>query len=344
MKIETKEIGKSNKEITVEMETEKFQKYLEQAAAALSKTHSVKGFRPGNAPLHVIEETVGTEALYREAAIGAIEATYTDVLEAEKIEVIGEPQFDILKIAKGNLFVYKATVTVMPEITLPDYRALAQSVNKEKGEEIAVSEAEVTQTLEWLEKSRRPKTEEGKEESPTVPIDDAFAKSLGSFETLEDVKKNIRDGLTQEKELQNKEAKRSKLIKAISEKVKLDIPEILLTRQMDELKQEFEANLSRMNMTREDYLKGSKKSEKDIEKEFEAIAREKVQVGLVLREIARKENISVTEEEVTEEANKFLGRFESAEEAGHTIDPHRLRAYTKGVLENEKVFQLLETL
>lgn len=343
MKIETKDAGTSNKEITVEMEAEKFQKYLEQAAASLSKTHPVKGFRPGNAPLHVIEETVGTEALYREAAIGAIEATYTGVLESEKIEVIGEPKFDILKIAKGNPFIYKVTVTMMPEIKLPDYRALAEKVNKEKGEEIAVSEAEVTQTLEWLEKSRRPKSEDGKE-SPAVPLDDVFAKTLGNFETLEQVKTNIREGITKEKEHQNKEAKRGKLIKAISAEVSLDIPEVLLKRQMDELKQEFEANLGRMNMKREDYLKGSKKNEQDIEKEFETLAREKVLVGLVLREIARRENITASEKEIEEEANKFLSRFDSVEEAERMIDPARLRAYTKGVLENEKVFQLLETL
>lgn len=344
MKIDIKDTEKSTKEITIELPAEQFQKHLEAASVLLSKKHAIKGFRPGNAPFHIVEENVGTEALYREAAIVAIEATYSKMLETHNIEVVGEPRFDIIKIAKSNPFIYKAQITVMPEIELADYKAIAHAINEEKNEDLEVADAEVTQALEWLRESRRPQGEDGKADGEPRVIDDAFAKSIGKFETLEDLKKNIREGIRQEKETQNKEKRRSKITKAIADKVKLEIPEILLRRQIDELKQEFDANLAQMNMARADYLKAAKKEEKDIEQEFETLAHERVSVGLVLREIARREHINASEEEITEEANKFLRRFESVEEAERVIDPARLRNYTKGVIENEKVFKLLETL
>ncbi len=66
--------------------------------------------------------------------------------------------------------------------------------------------------------------------------------------------------------------------------------------------------------------------------------------ALILDAIAKKEFIEPSKQEIEQEANKALVRFKTPEEAGKTIDVGALISYTKNVLINEKVSQMLESI
>ena len=71
-------------------------------------------------------------AIIEEASESALEEAYRTVLEETKIEPISQPKVEIMKLAQGNPFEFKITVTLLPEIRLPDYKKIALDTQKKE--------------------------------------------------------------------------------------------------------------------------------------------------------------------------------------------------------------------
>jgi len=67
-----------------------------------------------------------------------------------------------------------------------------------------------------------------------------------------------------------------------------------------------------------------------------------VRIALSLREIARREKLEPTEEEIKKAADQYVSRYRRLKEAERAIDPRVLEEYARGMLKNEKVFEFLE--
>jgi trigger factor len=163
-------------------------------------------------------------------------------------------------------------------------------------------------------------------------LSDEFAKSLGNFDSLNQLKQNIKEGLIQEKELREKERIRMELIEKVAQNSKMDIPEALINIELDKMVNELRGSVENIDLGFDKYLQGIKKTVDDLKKEWRSQAEKRVRISLVLREIAKKEKIEISDKEVVE-------RIDEAEK---NIDNSALKEYTKGVIRNEKVFQLLE--
>ena len=87
-----------------------------------------------------------------------------------------------------------------------------------------------------------------------------------------------------------------------------------------------------------------KKNLQELRSDWRVEAMKRVRIALVLREIAKRENIRPSEDEIDGEAHKFLARFKTTEDAKNTIAPARIREYTRGTLRNQKVFEFLEQM
>src|SRR3989344_913311 len=135
MKTEIKNLGKSQMEIEFELTAEEFGKHAEHALLHLKEHVKIDGFRQGNAPLKMVEEKIGKENLLMEAGDHAVNHVYSDYVRENNLEPIGQPEVSIIKIAQGSPFVFKAKITVLPEIKLPDYKEIAGRI---KGGEISV--------------------------------------------------------------------------------------------------------------------------------------------------------------------------------------------------------------
>lgn len=151
MKTTQKKLDKSRVEITFELTSEEFLEHFEHALEHLKRHVNVDGFRPGQAPAKMVEDKIKPEALLMEAGDHAVQHVYSDYVLKNKLEPVGHPEVKIIKIAKGSPFVFTATITVLPEIELPDYKKIAGSV---KGQDISVTEEEVQDSLNYLQKSR----------------------------------------------------------------------------------------------------------------------------------------------------------------------------------------------
>lgn len=151
MKKNQKKLDKSQLEIKFELTAEEFQKHVDHALLHLKEHVKVDGFRPGQAPAKMVEERVGKENLLMEAGDIAVRETYSKYIKENNLEPIGQPEVSIIKIAQGSPFVFKAKITVLPEVELPDYKEIAKNV---KAKEISVTEEEVQDALNYLQKTR----------------------------------------------------------------------------------------------------------------------------------------------------------------------------------------------
>lgn len=176
-------------------------------------------------------------------------------------------------------------------------------------------------------------------------VNDEFARKLGNFKNLLDLKKNIKEGIKKEKEIEEKKRIVGEILDKISKETKIEIPEILIEKERDFQLENFKENISRsLKISFEDYLKKIGKELGEIEEYFYNLSKEFIKKSLILKEIARKENIQVFEEEIKERINYFLKRFKSVKEAKRKVDLEKLRLYTKEEIRNEKVLNFLERL
>jgi len=182
------------------------------------------------------------------------------------------------------------------------------------------------------------------QERKTPEISDAFAKSLGKFEDLEALRKNIREGVLEEKEQRSKEERRTKLLEAIAECAEVEIPEILVDGEVKKMFGEFEMQLYGMGMDMEKYLEHTKKKREDMETEWRPQAQKRIVIALALEQLAKDEEINVPNELIEEEMNKTMARYKDIKDVEKNIDIQKVYTYVKGTLTNEKVFELLESV
>lgn len=154
MKIEIIKLPKSEIELKIEVPIEEWQEFLDEAAKELSRDLKIEGFRPGHAPLKLVEEKIGMAKILEEAAQHCAKKCYVRAILDNNIEAIGRPEISVTKVAKDNPFEFKARVAVMPEVELTDYLKIAKKKKPKNKEEIIVEDKEVEQSLEWLQKSR----------------------------------------------------------------------------------------------------------------------------------------------------------------------------------------------
>ncbi len=173
-------------------------------------------------------------------------------------------------------------------------------------------------------------------------LSDEFAKSLGDFQSLDQLKKNIKEGIFQEKELKEKERIRMELIERVVENSKMDIPKALIDIELDRMVEELRANVESMGLDFDRYLKEIRKPVEELKKEWREQAEKRVKISLALKAIAKKEKIEVSEKEIEEKINEDLKHHPDSEELKKNIDLQALKEYTKGVIKNNKAFEFLE--
>ena len=175
-------------------------------------------------------------------------------------------------------------------------------------------------------------------------INDDFAKKLGKFENLEDLKKSIREGLAIEEKNRAKEEFRNKLISEIAKKSVAEIPDILIESELENMINEFKNSITQTGIAFEEYLKNINTDLEKLKKEWKETAEKRVMIGLTLREISIKEKIKIEDNEVEERVNQTLKFYPNEEEIRKNLDMEKFKEHTASALINEKVFEILEKI
>ncbi len=338
-------------EITGELAMTEFASYRDKALKTLGADTKVDGFRPGHIPEKVLIEQVGEEKVLWEMAQEALSDLYPEILTEHKITALGRPEITITKIALGNPLGFKIKTAIMPEVKIGDYKAIAKKVNAElsptTGEtssESKVSPEEIEKVLEDLRKSRtsaehshheHKEGEECKHEEVLPELNDEFAKSLGQFQTLDELKAKIKENLSLEKKNKAKDKKRVKIVEEVITKSEIKIANILVESEKDKMLAEMEGQIGYMGLNFEDYLAHLKKTKEELRDSWSKQARERVAFGLILGEVAHLEKIGAPEEELKNEVDYLKTQYKD-------IPEDRLRSYAAGLIVNEKVFEYLE--
>jgi len=425
MEVNLKKLPKSEIELEIEISAEELDGFIERVVLEFVKDAKYDGFRKGKAPRAVVEKELGEEKILANAAELAINEGYGKAIRENKINAASQPAVHIHKLAKGVPFIFCARVAVLPAIILPDYKKIAESVERK---EIFVEDKEVENALKWLQKTRAKFTlknepaengdfveieywsqeiegtvepkgikdafilgegkflpgfeeklvgmkagEEKKDTSLAMPenyfaknlagrtinirvkmnsvqraelpeINDDFAKNLGNFENLSALKENIKRGISLEKKEAESQRVRNEILEKIDQKITMDIPESLVEAEKKRMMENFKKGVAeQLNISLEDYLNKVKKSEKELLDSFSSEAGRRIKNSLVLKEIGKKENISVQETEIDDEINKILKQYPGADKTRKELDPEKLKDYTKEAIYYEKTFQLLES-
>ena len=172
-------------------------------------------------------------------------------------------------------------------------------------------------------------------------ISDQFAQGLGNSKNLDQLKQNIREGLLLEKKTAESQRIRQDILGKISQSAEFEIPQILIKNEQDLLMEILKERIkSDLDLALEDYLTKIKSTEKELYDSFFKEAENRVKSHLLLREIAKKEGITVAKEEIEDKINKNI-KYLSPQKTKE-LDLEKIKDYTKEVIKNEKVLQFLE--
>lgn len=135
-------------------------------------------------------------------------------------------------------------------------------------------------------------------------VDDAFARQAGA-ESVAALREQLRDRLQAEAAARAAENYRNAVLRAVTAGATVDLPRSLVAHEVEHLLADLEETLARRGLTLETYLRTAEKSVEGLRGEYEAVAQERLRTQLVLDEIARREGIVPTEEEITREAENL---------------------------------------
>ncbi|MDQ2933250.1 MAG: hypothetical protein M3Q80_02620 [bacterium] len=342
-----KKLDKSRVEITGTISAEVWEKFRPQALKYINDSITVDGFRKGMVPESILVSKVGNAAILEEIAELALSKSYLDILINEKIDAIGKPEIQVTKLAPGNSLEFKAITAVVPEVTLPDYKKLAEAeIKKTNTDDLKVTEKDIEAALLRVRKQHAsheghdhdtmsPEEHDKAVEANMPEITDEFVKTLGDFTDVADFKNKLSDLIMEQKRNEAQEKLRMRIANAISEATTIEVPDIMIDSELSRTQAQFEADIERMGVKMDDYLKHAKKTLEEIHTEWRPHSEKKAKLQLVLNEIAKKEKITPDPKEIEEEVGHIVEHYKDA-------DKERAAVYAETVLTNEKVFKFLE--
>ena len=353
MKKTIKKLPKSQISIEVSIPHEPVESYREKALGAIGAEMEIAGFRKGKAPKNIIEKNINPMSLLEEMAQHAINEHFAKILVEEKIDAIGRPMIGITKLVPGNPLEFTATVAVFPQGDLPDYKALAKEINKDK-KEVAVTDEEFEKAIIELKKVRNQQQkqmdedtgeevlkehpeEEITEEKLDATLTDEEVKLFGPFESAEDFKQKYRENIRFEKEAQEREKRRVAMLEEIIKNTDLELPDVLVESELENLIGRLKTDLSGSGLKFEDYLVHIKKTEDEVRKDFLPDAEKRARMEFIMYKIGQMEKISPKEDEIEKETKRLMETYQGADET-------RARAYVTHLLSNEEIFRFLESI
>lgn len=124
MGVSLKKLEKSVATIELTIPSEKFEEGLNFAFKKNASKFNVPGFRRGKAPRVIVERYYGEGVLYEDAVEYVFDEAYKEALKTFNLEPVDYPDINILQIGKGKDLILEATVPVMPEVELGEYKGI----------------------------------------------------------------------------------------------------------------------------------------------------------------------------------------------------------------------------
>ncbi len=361
--------------LEIEIPIEEVERARERVTNSLKQRVRLPGFRPGKAPVSMIQSRFESE-IRNEILETLLPQAFRERVQKDELKVVGTPDISDLKFESGQPIRFKAAFEIAPEFELAEYHGLPA-----KYEEPVVADEEVDKRIESMRESKaeypnqdpRPIVEgdyilthlksiaglaetidqdvqiavggtetlpafneallgmspdETKEIEVTYPeeyegpmagktvkfeltpkfvrkkelpvLDDEFARDLGDYQSLDELKDAVRKAIFQEKQYVAQQAAKEELIDRLVERNEFPVPEAYVDRQIENQVRMQLQNLAGEgvdpNQIKVDWAK-VKEAQRDK-------ALRNVRASLLLEKIAEKQGIGATKEEVDREVQR----------------------------------------
>jgi len=422
MNVKMEKLEKNIIKLEITVEAKRFNESLKKSCAKNSKTMNVPGFRKGKAPMNIIKKMYGEGVFFEDAINFCCDDTYPEALKEHDINPLDYPQIEVIEIGEGKDFIYTASVAVIPEVKLGEYKGL-----EVKKVEYNVAEDEIENQLKAMqEKNARVeekldgavsmgniaiidfkgsvegtpfeggegkdfeleigsgsfidtfeeqliglKVGEAKEVKVNFPeaygredlngklatfnvtiksmkekelpaIDDEFAKDVSEFDTLEELRNNIKKSLETSSEDREKKEFEEAVVDAACANVAMEVPEIMIKRETDIMLKDLEAKLKQQGLDLESYYQYTNSTEEKVRSFMKESAEKRVKTDLVISEIAKIEKFEASDEEMLAKAKEVATQY-GEKEIDKTADliMKAQKQYLKVDVVNGKVIKML---
>ena len=140
-------------------------------------------------------------------------------------------------------------------------------------------------------------------------LDDEFAKDVSEFDTLDELKKDIKKQLEKRKNDDAENELHNTLLEEVAKGIKAEIPEAMIEKTIDDDVNEYSYRLQSQGLKLETYLKYTGMDMKGFREGFKERAETQVRLNLALEKIIEKEKIEVTEEDIEAEYKKYADAY-----------------------------------
>jgi len=174
-------------------------------------------------------------------------------------------------------------------------------------------------------------------------LDDEFAKDVSEFDTLDELKEDIKAKL--EKEAKDKEEAelQNSVIEKVMENSKVDIPEVMIDSQTDEEIKNLDYKLRYQGLDLEKYLELTNSKIEDLKEQLKPNAEKLVESDLVLEAIGKKENIEASDEDVDKELEKYSEQYkQDVDKFKKNLRDEDLESIKMGIIKTKTIEFLVD--
>lgn len=171
-------------------------------------------------------------------------------------------------------------------------------------------------------------------------LNDDFAKEVSDFDTLEELRSDVRSSLTSQKQQQSDNALRTQALDLAIEKIEVDVPEVMVVERTDQFLKDISGDLQQQGMDLDKYLELTGMTEEKIRSEYRENAVKHIKRDILLDAVAEAEKIEITSEDIEKEIEAMAHVYgqEKAMLDRYFKTPANLKLLHKG-LKREKALQ-----
>lgn len=124
MSLQVEKLEHNMAKLTIEVAAEEVEKAIQAAYLKQRGKISLPGFRKGKVPRQMLEKMYGAEIFYEDAIIRMIPTAYSQAYDECELDIVSQPEVDVVQMEKGKPFIFTAEVAVKPEVKLGEYKGL----------------------------------------------------------------------------------------------------------------------------------------------------------------------------------------------------------------------------
>lgn len=290
----TKEETKDKEiKLNIKVVPEEFVSVKNKAYNKLSQNVEITGFRPGKAPRNLIEARISQE-LYEETLNKVLPDVTYEIINTEKLSPLNQVRYEVVKMSDAEGVEFNATFVNSPTIKLGDFKKI-----KIKKEEFNVTDEDVNKELERILKTYGPK--DSKELDLKNVTDKMIADMKLGFDTKEKLIEQVKKELDANKKYEQEQKYLSKVLEEAIKSSKIVAPIALVKADSHRREHEYTEQIEKLGLKVDDFLKSQNKTIDDLKKEWDKESQKRIEEELLLYEVIKANNITVTKEEVAKE-------------------------------------------